>query len=1054
MTIILSDAVHQTPDDQGLWFRKYLSSSTATAAIFQEKTLSYAELTSLSFLTAVQLIEQYDVKPGKFIGLMMEPGLDLLVAIHGIWLTGSAFVSLDPKLPVERLRHMLDNAEIDVVVTQPQYLIDISLMSRALHRKLSTFQVPAASSHVSCFPEKCSIQEQQPAYMIYTSGSTGLPKGVLCSHKGVANLCTAVKPLLDLNVATRHLQFASISFDASIWEIFPTLYAGGTVIFATREQLLPGKRLAMLIQSQEVTHLCLPPSILGKLNNFVDELSTLRVVTMAGEACPPSLAHHWLRKTRRVFNAYGPTESTVCATIHEIQSDDSKIPIGKALFGIQTYVVNCQNQLCGPNQPGELWVGGKGLALGYHRRPDLTADRFVNAPGRDILCYRTGDRVIQDENGELHFLGRTDHQVKVRGFRIELEAIEHILHKYPGIAGCAVKIFARHHQDDTESKSIVAYYCADRSKVFEVDLRKFMAEHLPEYMLPHYYFLLSELPMMPNLSKINREALPAPETFFVAQKSVVVIENSVVGAGSDALTRLCSLFDQTLQLPLKSTNANTDFFKTGGDSLSVAHLLNQIEKEFSVTLPSRLVYEHPTPQSLLIVCLAYAEHGCESLVPSPESVVSSLLKESDYSLPSTTLVSSDDISQLSSLPSCVLLTGATGFLGSHLLCELLQTPSLRTIYCVVRATDDDLALLRINQTFIRFKLPTCDMTRLVVYAGDITEPHLGLYCDCYQQLAKQVDTIIHAAADISYIRPYSEALKPNIKGTRSLLDFAALHRIKAFHYVSSLAVYGATATLLGLDIVDEEHDIRESLPILFFENGYTKAKWVAESMVKNAQTQGLPVSIYRPGFIQGHSHNGVSNTEDLFCRLLIGNIQLGLYPDFPHKYWLPVPIDYVSKAMAHIVLTQPVGKTYNLMPGRHQEPSNNEIFALIARFCPMQRVPCREWIKALSQLTADNALYPLVRFLSENVYYDRRTILESHHYTSSVLANNTLKALQGTSIVCPDIDKAYIKQLLSYFVQEQLLSSCDISDLEDDEMRPAKKRAVEEETFSQWTCRT
>jgi amino acid adenylation domain-containing protein/thioester reductase-like protein len=1015
-----------------LWFQNYLNLNNAAkqmarAVNFQDKTLSYNELTNLSFATAQQLIDHYHIKPGQFVGLMMDPGLDLLPAIHGIWLAGAAFVTLDPKLPFERLRYMLEDAGIDVLITQPRYFIDISMLSRLLQRKINIFQAftsvesaPVLTDETIVeFSEKLSYEELSPAYMIYTSGSTGLPKGVVCTHKGVANLCKAVQPILKLDATTRHLQFASISFDAAIWEIFPTLHAGGTVVLASREQLLPGKRLATFIQTQAITHLCLPPTILGKISAFADELTTLHTITMAGEACPPALAHRWLNNTRRVFNAYGATEITVCATIYEIQAQETKVPIGKALHGIQTYIIDPQGQSCEPNQPGELWVSGEGIALGYHHRPDLTAKCFVKAPDGNHFCYRTGDRVLQNEQGEIYFIGRMDQQVKVRGFRIELEAIEHVIYQFTGVAACAVKVFIQQLSDGTENKSIVAYLCMDQQQTLdEPQLRNFVAEKMPDYMLPHYYCVLPELPMMPNLSKVNRDVLPAPEELIANQQQNSASINNLDEKEHDRLASLCQFFDQALQQPKGTTQMDTDFFKAGGDSLGVACVLNCIEELFSVALPSHLFYENPTPCALLAICIAYAEGKGDILDPSAEAMITALLDQSNYLLPQTFQA---NLTPLSFASHNILLTGATGFLGSHLLYELLQKTTVKQVYCIIRATDDTHALLRLKQAMERYQLPKASLDKVVALAGNITQTNLGLSSRTYQYLTKQLDTIIHSAADISYIRPYSEAVKPNVEGTRMLLDLAATHKVKAFHHISSLSVYGATGTLLGLDAVDESYDIQTSLPILFFENGYTQAKWAAEHMVKKAQQQGLPVSIYRPGFIQGHTQTGAANTDDLFCRLIIGNIQLGMYPDFPHKYWLPVPVDYVSRAIAHIVLTKPLGTTYNLLP--YQEPSHNELFDLIAGLgYPMRRVNSRHWLESLSQITAENALFPLMRFLTQKVYYNLRTILEAHHYTSTAHTDNTLNALKGTSIVCPNIDETLVNRYLSYFVEEKLLT--------------------------------
>jgi len=444
----------------------------------------------------------------------------------------------------------------------------------------------------------------------------------------------------------------------------------------------------------------------------------------------------------------------------------------------------------------------------------------------------------------------------------------------------------------------------------------------------------------------------------------------------------------------------------------VARLLAWREEDFGVSLPPRLVYSRPPPAALLPFCVQ--ERG--ALPADASGAASELLADARRYTPHPELAFRP---RPSHPPRTVLLTGATGFLGIHLLATL--APRVERVYCLVRARSDAEAATRIRSTAERYgvELPWSG-GRIHAVAGDISREALGLAPETHEALSRSCDAIVHSAANISYILPYADAGRPNVEGTRNILAFATRERLKALHHVSSLSIYGAAGTLLGLSEVDEDFDLARSLELVTYENGYTRAKWVAERIVTEARAAGLPVSIYRPGFIQGHSATGIGNADDLLCRLWVGNVRMGMYPDFPNKYWLPVPVDYVAAAMAHIVLTQRPGGNYNLLSARHQEPSNNAMFEMLRELGhPLRKVAPHVWFRELARVGPDNALFPLVGFLREKVYHGTRTVLELHHTTPAARDDHTQAALAGTDIRCPDIDGALLERYLRHLLREQ-----------------------------------
>jgi amino acid adenylation domain-containing protein/thioester reductase-like protein len=987
--------------------------------VFGASVLKQPELLRRASRVARRLQVEWNVRPGDRVGLMVVPGPEVIPAILGIWMAGAAYVPLDPLLPDERLLRILRDAGLRGVVTQRMHRISVELLGTWLGAPLPYLEADAPAEPDDAGPvvDVIDAPPERPAYLIYTSGSTGEPKGVVCTFRGLLNLVHGVGPLLGLGPDTRHLQFASINFDASVWEVFPTLFAGGTVVQGSREDLLPGRRMADHLRRHRVTHLCLPPSVLGQLGPYVDSLPDVACVVMAGERCPAPLADRWHASGRRVFNAYGPTEGTVCATAYRVTGGEAPVPIGQALPGVEVRLKGPDGRDVADGQTGEVWIGGEGVAEGYRDQPERTRERFpTDAQG--ARWYRTGDEAVRREDGALVFLGRMDQQVKLRGFRIELEAIEQALYAFPGVAQAAAVVFEHTDAQGQTSGLLVAYHSAQEGHAVAPDaLRAHLATVLPDYMVPHRFVALPRLPLMPHLGKVDRQALPPPADWVDARAAEA--RGAPAEAPATPLEKLCRAFEKGLGAAPGTVTATTHFFQAGGDSLGVAHVLARVEESFGVSLPSRLVYSHPTPQALLPFC----EAGVAPSEAGPRSVRATLLTDARSAvLPRVSGVEAPPP------PRTPLLTGATGFLGIHLLAALVSR-GVERVLCLVRARDDAEAAARIRATARKYgvTLPWSD-GRILAVAGDITRTRLGLDEAAYDALALQCDAVVHAAASISYILPYADAGRPNVAGTQQVLAFCGHGPVKALHHVSSLSVHGAVGTLLGIDAVDEDFALERSLDLMAYENGYTRAKWVAERIAADARASGLPVSVYRPGFIQGHSLTGIGNADDMLCRLLVGNAQLGMSPDLPDKYWLPVPVDYVAGATAHLVLTQAPGGTYNLVPEREQEPSHNALFDLLGvHGHPVRRVPPAVWLRELGRVGPDNALFPLVAFLREKVYHGTRTVLELHHRTPRVRTDHTRAALAGTDLQCPDIDAAligrYVKDLFARHRRQSALAA-------------------------------
>jgi len=424
------------------------------------------------------------------------------------------------------------------------------------------------------------------AYVIYTSGSTGKPKGVLVTHQGLCNLGMAQIRLFDLRSDSRVLQFASFSFDASIWEIVMALCSGGMLCLGTRESLLPGPSLMQFLLEHAITHMTLPPSALATLPT--EELPALQNIIVAGEACSTGLVGQW-SKGRRFFNAYGPTESTVCGTVYECSNGSHKLPIGRPIINTQVYILDPHLQPVPVGVPGELYIGGAGLARGYLNRPELTSEKFICNPFSDeprARLYKTGDLARYLPDGNIEFLGRLDDQVKIRGFRIELGEIEAVLGQHPAMQETVVMV----REDIPSNKRLVAYVVVNQTSAPTVSqLHQFLKQKLPEYMIPSAIVKLEALPLTPN-GKVDRRALLALDTARPELQSAFV-------APRDTLELQLALVWEDV-LNVRPIGITDNFFNLGGHSLLAVRLIALLQEQFGQNLPLATLLQAPTIEHL------------------------------------------------------------------------------------------------------------------------------------------------------------------------------------------------------------------------------------------------------------------------------------------------------------------------------------------------------------------------------------------------------------------------------------------------------------------------
>ncbi|MEV8438194.1 amino acid adenylation domain-containing protein [Actinosynnema sp. NPDC051121] len=547
----------------------------STAAVFQGTRLTYAELNARANRLARMLVTR-GVGPEGVVALAMPRSLEMLVAVLAVLKAGAAYLPIDAKYPADRVDYLITDAT-------PSVLLSTADVAATLDVDVEVVAIDALD--LDGYPDGdltddhrvAPLRPHHPAYVIHTSGSTGKPKGVVVDHAGFVAMVLSLIDKFQVTPDTRVLQFASYSFDATVWEMGLALCGGGTVVVAGDDARGPGQALIDLINDNGVNLAALPPVVAGGMPEGTVLPADLTMV-VAGEACPPEVVARW-SVTHRMFNGYGPTESVLAATVGGPLSPGGRPPIGRPTAAHRVYVLDSLLQPVPVGVTGELYVSG-GLARGYLDRPGLTAERFVADPfgGPGDRMYRTGDLVKWHPDGQLDYLGRADDQVQLRGFRIELGEVESALlaHEDVNLAVAVVR------EDDEGDRKLVAYIVTDEGRTVPAGLRERLVEALPEYMVPSAIVVLDELPLTTQ-GKLDRKALPAPD--FAGQARGRGPRNPVEEI-------LCGVFADVLQLP--QVGIDDDFFALGGHSLLATKVISRARAALGVELPIRALFEART----------------------------------------------------------------------------------------------------------------------------------------------------------------------------------------------------------------------------------------------------------------------------------------------------------------------------------------------------------------------------------------------------------------------------------------------------------------------------
>ncbi|WP_439020728.1 amino acid adenylation domain-containing protein [Bacillus thuringiensis] len=942
-----------------------------------EGTLTYEQLNKKSNQIAHMLLHN-GVKQGDYVGIFMKRSIDTVVSIVAVLKTGAAYIPIDPDYPANRVQYIIEDSQSKLVLTKEAKVPFEDIRELSLY---DMEQFPETDVHLS-------IHLDDIAYMIYTSGSTGNPKGTMLAHRGVVNLCTWMQRHYELSEEDIFAQFPSFSFDASIWELFASLFCGGNVYVLLDEQRLSVDAFANAIYKTKAT------SILGLATIFLQQVATylpdeskykldsLKRIAVGGEMLTAEVVKLWRERIGthvQLNNAYGPTECTITTTTYPIPAglNDklASIPIGRPADNYKVWILNDNMKICPIGIPGELYIESVGLAKGYFNKPEKTEEVFIpHHIKHDSRIYKTGDIVKVLEDGNIEFLHRKDNQVKIRGHRIELGEIQNTIAKCEMIKDAAV--FTK--KSEEGSHYLVAFYTTINEVAMETlihDLR----EQLPDYMVPSKLIYINELPLTPNkkvdlkrLAQLEEQYEPVRLQEYIAPSTEK--EEKIAQAWGDVLG-------------ISKIGVHDDFFTIGGHSLKVLRVLTLLKEDFPYLTIQDFFQERT------IYGLAQIQRAVK--VEEEEAFRAYKVIHEPGPISHIKKVKSGTVSK-------IFLTGATGYLGSHILYELLKDTTAH-IYCLVRPTQNIQQRI-INTLTSYFNDISKDwLQRITAVPGDLGEEYLGMGEEEFLLIRSKIDTVIHCGADVRHFGDVAQFTNVNVHGTSRML--ALTEEGASFHFISTIGIPIELA-IEQWDTYIETGDFNYDVEL---ENVYSDSKLQAENLVRRALKGGVQGNIYRAGNLACHSETGVfqQNIEgNAFYRLIKAMLLIGQAPNVKWKIDF-TPIDFASKSIvAYLQDPKVVGEMLHIC---HPNQIEFEHFIQLIEECGynLEMVSLSQYIDTGLKLAKEDEV--IAELIASQVAGDGAQ--QSEIVMGTRRTNEWIKKKE---LVVPAINKEFIQQLLAH----------------------------------------
>jgi amino acid adenylation domain-containing protein/thioester reductase-like protein len=993
---LLEEQVSRTPDRKALIWRGH--------------ELSYRELDGKANTLAAEL-RALGVGKGDVVPVWTTKSPAFAISTIALMKRGAAFVPVDVDWPVERIRAILKSL-------QPKVVLADEPKAAAVESPAGIRIVMTDALAVSGSTGRDPLEAQDPIYGFYTSGSTGMPKCAINLHRGLVNRFCYMTRRFGIREDDVVLQNSRNAFDSSMWQLFWPLLNGARVAIPPSRERYDLMETIDIIHEYGVTMTDLVPSIFNVLVDYLKtnpqarrRLRSLRQVLVGGEEMNAHATYEFRSMLPHVgiTNTYGPTETSIGVVFYEVGDErHDRMPIGKPIDNVCALILDENMDLVPVGTTGEIYIGGDCMGRGYLNDEERTRAVFVANPFPEVpgdRLYRTGDFAYHYPDGNIQFVGRRDQQVQLSGVRVELGEIECALLRCPGVKEAKVLLAA-----SAAGREELAAFVVPLDDFHVAAARDRLRESLSEYMIPRRFEVLPAMPLNHN-GKVDRQAL------------LRLLEERVVAAAPDA--------DDSAETPEQkavleicrelfgadAVRASRSFIELGGDSLLAIQLVSRVRKACGISLSLEQIFGQPDLRSL-----GRALAGTRGRRTAADREKGEDLRLADD------LILNDSIRRdPSESDGCgfrhVLLTGATGFVGAHLLDQILRVTEA-AVYCLVRAPDERTARQRICENLARYRLDAADPGgRIIPVPGDLSQPGLGIAPDRYEVLAGQIDSVIHNGAMVNFARSYDEHRPSNIAGTVEILRFAGAGRRKGVHYVSTLSVLPQSEADLPGPAPGEDAPLeRQRLP----RDGYSRSKWVAESLVETARSRGIPASVYRLGEVMPHARHGVPNARAFSHLLIKGCLALGVYPQSRAEIDYS-PADYVSGAIVHIARRmEGRGSTFHVC-----HPTGIPLGQLMRMWSSfghtLVEVSYHEFWRRLASASADakagNELASLMFLLDQAVEADGEggdgAAADVLSACFAVLPDRsrhrrTACVLEGSSIRCPDIDPEVLRPYAAY----------------------------------------
>ena len=963
-----------------------------TAIVFEDSSITYKELNEKANQLARYLKEQ-GIESNKFVGIMLPRSIELIISIIGTLKTGACYIPIDPTYPDKRIKYMLEDSSADLLITNNELYQNIDYEKKMC---LENFNIDLLDNKNL----NIKYNSKDLAYVIYTSGSTGNPKGVKITNGNLYNFVLGTKEKIDFNENKTMVSVTTISFDIFGLELYCSLTSGMKLVLANENEQNVSIMLNKLCIKNNVNMIQTTPSrYLMFLENSenIEFLRNMTEILVGGEQLTENVLKGLKANSNaRIFNMYGPTETTIWSTIKEMTNEDD-ITIGTPIANTQVYILDPKMNIVPVGIEGELYIAGDGVGNGYLNRQELTEERYLKNPFvRNSIMYKTGDICKYKKDGEIYCMGRIDNQVKIRGLRIELDEIEKSIMKYNNINKCIVT-----GDKDENGRQFIVAYLTITNHISTNKLREFLKSLLPRYMIPSYFVVLDKIPYLNN-GKVNKKALPKVDITYKKDK-----KTEYVAPRGNLELQLVSAFQNILAI--SPIGIDDNFFELGGDSLLAINLQVELMKlKINVTYPE--IFGNPTVRELALR-ISTAEKNTFKVIDKEE--FSEFNKILENTCNKVSKIEKKDVGN-------ILITGVTGFLGAHILDAFLKNEK-GVAYCAIR-TENGLTLedKLLNKLHFYFenKYDNYLGNRIVIVNSNLSQNELGMTSENIERIFEDIGCVVNCAAKVSHYGNYNDYKKINVTGTENLLKLCMKYS-KRFYQISTLSVSGNSLVdqsyieqSFEQDVIFKENNfyINQSL-----DNVYVRSKFEAEKLVLKYINKGLNGYICRVGNLMSRFSDGKFQPnvdENAFIGRLISLSKIECIPDYLlNTYMEFTPIDYCAEAVIKLIqYPTNENRIFHLYNNNHV--NIQDFIEVLKKYTIIDIVSNEEFLKKIDKLLTrkdfSNILSGVLRDFDENkkLVYESKVKLD---------ANFTNEYLSKIDFKWPKIDNIYLEKFINYF---------------------------------------